>query len=51
MPAPPVQSSPQNTREFWNVFDQQMINDPHNAWRILNQANPGTMANKLFVME
>lgn len=51
MPAPPVQSSPQNTREFWNVFDQQMINDPQNAWRILNQANPGTMANKLFVME
>jgi hypothetical protein len=28
-----------------------MINDPQNAWRILNQANPGTMANKLFVME
>jgi hypothetical protein len=51
MPAPPMQSSPQNTREFWNVFDQQMINDPQNAWRILNQANPGTMANKLFVME
>lgn len=51
MPAPPAQSSPQNTREFWNVFDQQMVNDPQNAWRILNQANPGTMANKLFVME
>jgi hypothetical protein len=51
MPAPPQQSSPQNSREFWNVFGNQMTRDPQNAWRVLNQANTQTMANKLFVME
>jgi len=51
MPAPPQQSSPQNTREFWNVFGDEMTRNPQNAWRVLNQANPNTMANKLFVME
>ena len=51
MPAPPQQSSPQNSREFWNVFGDQMTRDPQNAWRVLNQANSQTMANKLFVME
>jgi hypothetical protein len=25
--------------------------NPENAWRLLNQAQPQTVANKLFVME
>jgi hypothetical protein len=28
-----------------------MSRDPQNAWRVLNQAQPQTVANKLFVME
>jgi hypothetical protein len=28
-----------------------MARDPQNAWRVLNQAQPNTVANKLFVME
>ena len=32
-------------------FNELMARDPQNAWRVLNQAQPQTVANKLFVME
>ena len=51
MPAPPQQAAPANSRDFWNGFSDQMIRDPQNAWRVLNQAQPGMVANKLFVAE
>jgi hypothetical protein len=28
-----------------------MDRDPQNAWRVINQAQPQVLANKLFVME
>ena len=51
MPAPPQQAAPTNSRDFWNSFSNQMISDPQNAWRVLNQAQPNVVANKLFVAE
>lgn len=50
-PAPPAASAPQQPENFWGTFKQQMEMDPSNAWRILNQAQPQVVANKLFVME
>jgi len=52
-PAPPAaaQTAPQQPQNFWNTFSEQMNRDPQQAWRILNQAQPNTVANKLFVME
>jgi len=50
-PAPPAAAAPQQPQNFWGGFNEAMARDPQNAWRILNQAQPGTVANKLFVME
>ena len=50
-PAPPVASAPQQPENFWGTFKQQMDMDPSQAWRILNQAQPQVVANKLLVME
>ncbi len=50
-PAPPAASAPQQPENFWGSFKQQMDVDPSNAWRLLNQAQPQVVANKLFVME
>jgi hypothetical protein len=50
-PAPPSAAGPQQPENFWGGFSETMARDPQNAWRILNQAQPGTVANKLFVME
>ena len=50
-PAPPVAAAPQQPENFWGSFKQQMDVDPGNAWRLLNQAQPQVVANKLFVME
>jgi len=51
MPAPPQAAAPQAPENFWGSFSEQMARDPQNAWRTLNQAQPQTVANKLFVME
>lgn len=50
-PAPPSAAAPQQPENFWGNFKQQMDVDPSQAWRILNQAQPQVVANKLFVME
>jgi hypothetical protein len=50
-PAPPAADAPQQPENFWGSFKQQMDVDPSNAWRLLNQAQPQVVANKLFVME
>ena len=50
-PAPPAAAAPQQPENFWGNFKQQMDQDPSQAWRILNQAQPQVVANKLFVME
>ena len=50
-PAPPMAAAPQQPENFWGNFNEMMSRDPQNAWRALNQAQPGTVANKLFVME
>ena len=50
-PAPPAASAPQQPENFWGSFKQQMDVSPENAWRLLNQAQPQVVANKLFVME
>jgi hypothetical protein len=50
-PAPPAASAPQQPENFWGGFQEQMTRDPQNAWRLLNQAQPQVVANKLFVME
>jgi hypothetical protein len=50
-PAPPAAAAPQQPENFWGTFKQQMDMDPSNAWRLLNQAQPQVVANKLFVME
>ena len=50
-PAPPVAAGPQQPENFWGTFNEMMARDPQNAWRVLNQAQPNTVANKLFVME
>jgi hypothetical protein len=51
MPAPPQAAPQQNPTNFWGQFTQQMDADPQNAWRLLNQAQPQVVANKLFVAE
>jgi len=51
MPAPPSAAAPQQPENFWGSFKQQMDFDPSQAWRLLNQAQPQVVANKLFVME
>ena len=51
MPAPPAAAAPQAQGDFWGGFSEQMARDPQNAWRLLNQAQPQAVANKLFVME
>ena len=51
MPAPPQAEAPQAPQDFWGSFKQQMEVDPTQAWRLINQAAPQTMAQKLFVME
>jgi len=50
-PAPPAAAAPQQPENFWGSFKQQMDVDPSQAWRLLNQAQPQMVANKLFVME
>ena len=50
-PAPPTAAGPQQPQNFWGNFNEMMSRDPQNAWRVLNQAQPQTVANKLFVME
>ena len=51
MPAPPVAAAPQQPENFWGSFNESMAKDPQNAWKVLNQVQPGTVQNKLFVME
>ena len=51
MPAPPAAAAPQQPENFWGSFNEQMARDPQNAWKVLNQAQPNTVQNKLFVME
>jgi hypothetical protein len=51
MPAPPAAAAPQQPGDFWGSFSNQMDSNPAEAWRLLNQAQPQTVANKLFVME
>ena len=50
-PAPPSASALQAPQNFWGGFSETMARDPQNAWRMLNHAQPNTVANKLFVME
>ena len=50
-PAPPQAAGQQLPENFWGSFQEQMARDPQNAWRVLNQAQPQVVANKLFVME
>lgn len=50
-PAPPAAAAPQQPQNFWESFKSTMDRDPANAWRVINQASPQVMANKLFVME
>ena len=50
-PAPPAAAAPQQPENFWGSFNDTMSRDPQNAWRMLNQAQPNTVQNKLFVME
>jgi hypothetical protein len=51
MPAPPTAEAPQQPGDFWGSFSNQMDSNPAEAWRLLNNAQPQTVANKLFVME
>lgn len=50
-PAPPSAAAPQQPENFWGTFNEMMARDPQNAWRVINQAQPQVLANKLFVME
>jgi hypothetical protein len=50
-PAPPAAAAPQQPTNFWGTFNDIMARDPQNAWRVLNQAQPNVVSNKLFVME
>jgi hypothetical protein len=50
-PAPPAAAAPQQPENFWGTFNEVMERDPQNAWRVINQAQPQVLANKLFVME
>lgn len=51
MPAPAQAGARQQPADFWGSFKQQMDVDPSQAWRLINQASPQAMAQKLFVME
>ena len=51
MPAPPQAAAPQPPQDFWGSFKQQMEVDPSQAWRLINQASPQAVSQKLFVME
>ena len=51
LPAPPAAAAPQQPENFWGTFNDVMARDPQNAWRVINQAQPQVLANKLFVME
>ena len=50
-PAPPQAAPMEQPGDVWGQFNDQMTRDPANAWRVLNQATPQTMQQKLFVME
>jgi hypothetical protein len=50
-PAPPQAAPLEQPGDVWGQFNDQMTRDPANAWRVLNQATPQTMQQKLFVME
>ncbi len=50
-PAPPAAEGQQQPENFWGTFSEMMARDPQNAWRVLNNAQPATVASKLFVME
>ena len=50
-PAPPEAAAPQQPENFWGSFSETMTRDPQNAWKVLNQVQPNTVQNKLFVME
>jgi hypothetical protein len=50
-PAPPDAAAMQQPENFWGSFKEMMDRDPQNAWRVINQAQPQVLANKLFVME
>jgi hypothetical protein len=50
-PAPPSAAAMQQPENFWGSFKEMMDRDPQNAWRVINQAQPQVLANKLFVME
>jgi hypothetical protein len=50
-PAPPSAAATQQPENFWGSFKDMMDRDPQNAWRVINQAQPQVLANKLFVME
>lgn len=50
-PAPPAAAAPQQPQNFWETFKSTMDRNPQDAWRVINQASPQVMANKLFVME
>jgi len=50
-PAPPSAAAVQQPENFWGSFKEVMDRDPQNAWRVINQAQPQVLANKLFVME
>ena len=51
MPAPPQAAAPAPPQDFWGSFKQQMEVDPSQAWRLINQASPQSVSQKLFVME
>ena len=50
-PAPPEAAAPQQPENFWGNFSETMARDPQNAWKVLNQVQPNTVQNNLFVME
>lgn len=50
-PAPPQAAPQEQPGDVWGQFNDQMTRDPANAWRVLNQATPQSMQQKLFVME
>ena len=47
----PEAAAPQQPENFWGNFSETMARDPQNAWKVLNQVQPNTVQNKLFVME
>ena len=51
MPGTPEPAAPVQQGDFWAAFQQQMNNDPANAWRLLNMASPQVVQQKLLVAE